>query len=285
MDVITRAVTEKLAAEWSTALIVENKTGAYGLIGTELVARSKPDGYTWLIGTLSTPMSSSLYRKSWNAVDEFAGVAMLARSPLIAVVPANLPARTVKEFVALARSQPGKLNYLNPSLGSASHLNTEILKSKEHLALVSVPYNGQPPGMVDLISGQLQFALLAPQVAAPQIKAGKLKAIAVAFPRRLTDFPEIPTFAEAGYPEANVVASYSILMPKRTPREVIAKTSAAVQKALSDPDVRKRIEGAGAEVSGPSTPEQVDAFLKAETARWNAFFAEHPMSAGDTLAK
>ena len=139
--------------------------------------------------------------------------------------------------------------------------------------------------MVDLLSGQLQFALLAPQVAAPQIKAGKLKAIAVAFPRRLADFPEIPTFAEAGYSEANVVASYSILMPKRTPREVIVKISAAVQKALSDPDVRKRIEGAGAEVSGPSTPEQVDAFLKAETARWNAFFAEHPMSAGDTLAK
>lgn len=280
VDVITRSVTEKLAADWQSPIIVESKPGAYGLIGTEFVARSVPDGYTWFIGTLSTPMSSSLYKKPWSAADEFAGVAMIGSSAVIAVVPALLPVNSMMEFVELARTRPGKLNYLNPSIGSASHLNVELIKLKENVNVVSVPYNGQPPGVPDLLTGRLHFALLAPQVAGPQIKSGKLKALAVAFPNRLRDFPDVPTLAEAGYPEANVVASYSILVPKQTPRDVVAKVSADVHQALADPAVRKRIEAAGADVAPPSTPEQVDAFLKAETARWSEFFKQNKMGPG-----
>ena len=203
---------------------------------------------------------------------------MIGNSAVIAVVPAALPVNSMSDFVELARKQPGKLDHLNPSIGSASHLNIELIKLKHGVNVVSVPYNGQPPGVTDLMSGRLHFALLAPQVAMPHIKTGKLKALAVAFPTRLRELPDVPTLAEAGYPEANVVASYSILVPKQTPRDIVAKMSADIQLALADRAVKKRIEAAGAEVSPPSTPEQVDAFLKAETVRWAEFFAQNKMS-------
>ena len=278
VDAVTRAVTTRLSSDWGTPIIVENKPGAEGSIGSTFVAQSAPDGYTWLIGTLTTTTAPSLTHVSWNPVSDFSGVAMLAASALIAVVPASLPASSLKDFVALAKREPGKLNYLNSAIGSATHLNTELLKRKEHIDLVSVLYAGQPPGVPDLVSGRLQFALLQIQVAAPLIKAGKVKPLAVSFPKRISDFPSVPTFAEAGFPEANVIASDYIVVPKHTPRNVVATIAAAVQKTLLDPDVRRRIETAGAVVSAPTTPEQVDAFLKADTARWGQFFKENKVN-------
>ena len=277
IDVVTRALTERLAGMWTQPVLIENKTGAYGLIGTEHVIQSAPDGYTWLIATMGTPMSASLYKRKWIAADELAGVAMVASSALVAVVPASSPATTMKEFVELARSQPGKLNYLNPSLGSATHLNTELLKLREKVDITSVLYNGQPPGIVDLIAGQLGFGLLAPQVIGPHIKSGKLRPLAVAFPTRLSDYSNVPTMAEAGYPEVTVVASYSVLVPKRTPKNVISSFNADIQRALADPETRRRIESAGAIVAGPSSPAQVDAFLRSETQRWDRFFRDVPI--------
>jgi len=278
VDVATRAMTVKLAAMWSQPVVVDNKPGAYGLIGTEQVIRGAPDGYTWLIGTLGTPMSASLYKRKWVTADELVGVAMIANSAVIAVVPSALPITTMKEFVALARSQPGKLNYLNPSIGSASHLNTELIKLREQLNITAVMYNGQPPGVIDLIGGQLHFGLLAPQVAAPFIKAGKLRPLAVVFPNRLREFPEVPTMTESGFPYANVVAAYTVLVPKQTPKDVIERLSVDIQKALADPDVRNRIENAGATIAGPMSPDQVDAFMRAETQRWDNFFRETRIS-------
>lgn len=278
VDVVVRAVTEKLASDTGTPFIVDNKPGAYGLIGAEQVIQSLPDGKTWLIGTLGTPMSASLYKRKWIAADELAGVAMVANSPLIGVVPVTLPASNFKEFIALARSQPGKLNYLNPSIGSASHLNTELIKKREGVSITSVLYNGQPPGVMDLLAGQTHFGLLAPQVAAPHIRTGKLRAIGVAFPSRLREFPNVPTLAEEGYQDAQVVASYTVLVPKKTPKDLIARFNAQIQKALGDEEVRRRIDAAGAVVAGSSTPEQVDAFLRAETLRWDSFFRETNIS-------
>ena len=250
----------------------------YGLIGTEQVIQSAPDGHTWLIGTLGTPMSASLYKRRWVAADELAGVAMIGSSAVIAVVPSALPVTTLKEFVAMARSQPGTLNYLNPSIGSASHLNTELIKLREQLNITGVMYNGQPPGVVDLLSGRLHFGLLAPQVAAPHIKTGKLRPLAIAFPNRLREYADVPTMTEAGYPDANVVAAYPVLVPRQTPKDVIARFSADIQQALTDPEVRRRIEAAGATVAGPMTPEQVDGFMRAETQRWDRFFRETRIS-------
>jgi len=277
IDVVTRAMTDKLGTMWPQSVMVENKPGAYGLIGTEQVMQSAPDGHTWLIATMGTPMSASLYKRKWIAADEFAGVAILGRSALLAVVPASLPANTLGEFIALARSQPGKFNYLNPSLGSATHLNTELIKLSQRISMTSVMYNGQPPGVIDLVSGQLHFAMIAPQVAGPHIKSGKLRALAVAFPSRLKDYPDVPTMAEAGYADASVVAAYSVLVPKRTPRDVIARFNADINTALADAEVKRRIEAAGAIAAGPSTPEQVDAFMRSETQRWDRFFREVPI--------
>ena len=274
VDVVVRALADKLAADAGAPVIVENKAGAYGLIGTEHVIQSPPDGRTWLIGTLGTPMSASLYKRKWVAADELAGVAMVAHSPLIAVVPASLPAANLKEFIALARSQPGKFNYLNPSMGSASHLNTELIKQRAGVSITSVLYNGQPPGVVDLLAGQTHFGLLAPQIAVPHIRSGKLRGIAVAFPDRLRDFPELPTLVEEGYAEALAVAAYSVLVPKKTPKEVIARWNTDILRALADPETRRRIEAAGAVVADPSTPAQVDTFIRAETVRWERFFRE-----------
>ena len=278
VDAVARAMAEKLAALWSQPVLVENKPGAYGLIGTEQVIQSTPDGHTWLIGTLGTPMSASLYKRKWIAADELAGVAMIGNLALIAVVPSALPVTTLKEFVAMARSQPGKLNYLNPSIGSASHLNIELIKLREQLDLTSVLYSGQPPGMVDLLTGRLHFGLLAPQVVAPHIKAGKLRPLAVAFPNRLREFADVPTMAEAGYPEADAVVVYTVLVPRQTPKSVVAKLSADIQQALTDPEVRRRIEVAGITLAGPTAPEQVDAFMRAETQRWDRFFRETRIS-------
>ena len=278
VDVMSRAMAEKLAAKWSHPVIVENKQGAYGLIGTEQVIQSKPDGHTWLIGTLGTPMSASLYKRKWVAADELAGVAMIGSLALIAVVPSALPVTTLKDFVAMARSQPGKLNYLNPSIGSASHLNVELIKLREQLDVTGVLYNGQPPGMVDLLTGRLQFGLLAPHVVAPHIKSGKLRPLAVAFPNRLRDFPELPTLAEAGYPEADAVVVYTVLVPKHTPKDLIARLSADIQWSLTDPDLRHRIEDTGITVAGPTSPEQVDAFMRSETQRWDRFFRKARIS-------
>jgi tripartite-type tricarboxylate transporter receptor subunit TctC len=274
VDVVIRALADKLSKDLGTPIIVENKTGAYGLIGAEQVINSAPDGRTWLIGTLGTPMSANLYKRKWVAADELAGVSMVANSPLIAVVPSSVPATDIKQFIELLKSQPGKFNYLNPSIGSASHLNVELIKLRSGVSITSVLYNGQPPGMADLIAGQTHFGLLAPYVVAPHIRSGKLRAIAVAFNERLHDFPDVQTLAEAGYPEADAVASYSVLVPKRTPREVISRFNADIGRALSDPETRKRIEGTGAVVAPPSTPEMVDAFIRSETLRWDKFFRE-----------
>ena len=274
VDVVIRALADKLASDTGTPVIVDNKTGAYGLIGAEQVIQSAPDGRTWLIGTLGTPMSASLYKRKWVAADELAGVAMVAYSPLIAVVPSTVAATDMKQFIALARSQPGKFNYLNPSIGSASHLNTELIKLRSSVSITSVLYNGQPPGVVDLLAGQTHFGLLAPQVAAPHIRSGKLRALAVAFTERLREFPEVPTLAEAGYPEADAVAAYTVLVPKRTPKDVILRFNADIGRALANPETRRRIEGTGALVAGPSTPEQVDAFMRSETRRWDRFFRQ-----------
>lgn len=278
VDVMSRTIAEKLATKWSQPVLVENKVGAYGLIGTEQVIHSRPDGQMWLIGTLGTPMSASLYKRKWIAAEELAGVAMIGSLALIAVVPSTLPVKTLKEFVALARSQPSQLNYLNPSIGSASHLNIELIKLRDKIDVTGVLYNGQPPGMVDLLSGRLHFGLLAPHVVEPHIRTGKLRPLAIAFPNRVREFPDLPTMAEAGYPEADAVVVYTVLVPKQTPRDLIAKMSADIQQALTDPDVRRRIEAAGITLAGPTTPEQVDAFMRAETQRWDRFFRETRIS-------
>lgn len=272
VDVITRTVTTSAAVDFGTAVEVDNDVGADGAIGTESVADSAPDGYTWLIGTLTTLTAPYVIKGiSIDALERFSGVAMLASSSLVAVVPAKLPVSSLKEFVAWGKAQ-GTLRYLNPGKGSASYLNTEILKEREHLNLEAVDYNGQPIGIPDLVLGHLQFGLIAPALAHVLVEEARLKPLAVAFPRRVRQFPNVPTFSEAGFPEIDVVASFYVLVPKRTPAQVIGRISSAIEAALADSGVRSKIEASGAAVLAAMTPHEVEASLVADNQRWNRFF-------------
>lgn len=269
VEIIGRPVVEKIAANWGSPVLLEAKPGANGSIGTEQVAKSAPDGYTWLLATLNHTVNPSLLKNlPWHPTGDFAGVAMIATVPALAVVPAALPASTLAEFVALVKSQPGKLNYLMPGTGTSMHLNTELLKQTAGLDLVAVPYKGLPPAIPDLLAGAVSFGMLSEPLAAPHIKSGKLKALAVGAARRSKLFPDVPTFAEAGYADAQVVAWYAFVVPAKTPRDIIERISQETQKALADPEVQKRLESAGAQVAARSAPQEVDAFLRAETVRW-----------------
>jgi tripartite-type tricarboxylate transporter receptor subunit TctC len=272
VEIIARAVLEKVAANWNNPVIVEAKPGANGSIGTDAVAKSAADGHTWLLATLSHTTNPSLQKNvPWHPTNDFAGAAMLATVPALAVVPASLPAKSLKEFVALAKSQPGKLNYLMPGTGTSMHLNSELLKLTAGIDLVAVPYKGLPPAVPDLLSGALSFGLLSLPLAAPHVKAGKLRALAIASPTRSAQFPDVPTFAEAGFPDAQVVSWFAILLPAKTPRAIVAHVNQELDKALRDPEVVRRLENAGANVAAPMKAEEIDTMLKQEVARWAKF--------------
>jgi len=269
VEIIGRPVVEKIAQNWGSPIVLEAKPGANASIGTEQVARSAPDGYTWLLATLNHTVNPSLSKNlPWHPTNDFAGVSMIASVPALAVVPANVPAATLKDFVALVKAQPGKLNYLMPGTGTSMHLNTELLKVTAGLDLVPVPYKGLPTGIPDLLAGSLAFSMVSIPLAAPHIASGKLKPLAIGATKRSARFPDVPTFVEAGFADAQVVAWYAFLVPAKTPREIVDRISQETQKALADPEVQKRLEAAGADVAGRSAPAEVDAFLKSETARW-----------------
>lgn len=269
VEIIGRPVVERIAQNWGSPIVLEAKPGANASIGTELVAKSAPDGYTWLLATLNHTVNPNLVKNlPWHPTNDFAGVAMIAAVPALAVVPASVPVKTLAEFVALVKAQPGKLNYLMPGIGSSMHLNTELLKQTAGLDLVPVPYKGLPVGIPDLLAGRVSFSMVSFPLAAPHIASGKLRALAIGAAKRSARFPDVPTFVEAGFAEAQVVAWYAFVVPAKTPRDVVERISQETQKALADPEVRKRLEAAGADVAAPSTPGEVDAFLRTETARW-----------------
>jgi len=270
VELIGRAVTETVATNWGQPILVEAKPGANGSIGTDSVAKSAPDGYTWVLATLSHTTNPSLSKSlPWHPINDFAGAAMLADVPALAVVPATLPASSMKEFVALAKSQPGRLNYMVPGSGTSMHLNSELLKLEAGIEMTGIPYKGLPPAIPDLLSGQLAFGFLSQPLAAPHIKAGKLRALAIVAPKRSKEFPDVPTMAEAGYHNAQVVSWFAILLPAKTPRDIVLRINQEVVRALASPEVIKRLEGAGASVAAPMKPEEIDTWLKTETARWS----------------
>lgn len=280
VEIIARAVVDKVAANWNNPILVEARPGANGSIGTDGVAKSAPDGHTWLLATLSHTTNPSLQKDvPWHPTRDFAGAAMLATVPALAVVPASLPANSLLEFVALAKNHPGKYNYLMPGTGTSMHLNSEALKLAAGIDVVAVPYKGLPPAVPDLLSGTLSFGLLSIPLAAPHIKAGKLRALAIASPERSAQFPEVPTFAEAGFPDAQVVSWFAILLPAKTPGEIVARVNQEIGKALRDPDVVRRLENAGANVAAPLSAQEVDAMLKREVARWAQFVRDAKIQA------
>lgn len=269
VDLLGRAVTEKIAAGWGEPILVEVKPGASSNIGTDFVAKSAPDGYTWLMTGPAILSNPSIYGNlPWDPLRDFQGVGVAVWNLNVAVIPASLPVNTLAEFVAYAKARPGELNFGNPGTGSSNHLSTELFQQVAGIKMVNVGYKGQPPAIPDLINGRLQFKIVALGLATPHIKSGKLKALAVFSPERLKQLPDVPTVAEAGYPEAGLVPWYGIYVPKGTPKELVAQINAEINKSLSSPEVQARIEKLGSLPGPAKSPDEIQAMMKSDSERW-----------------
>ena len=269
LDATGRAIAQKLTEAWGQSVIVENKPGAGGNIGADYVAKSAPDGYTVVMGALSThAVNPSLYPKMpFDAQRDFAPITLVAITPNVLVVNPSLPVHSVKELIAYAKANPGKLSFGSGSIGSAGHLAGELFKVDAGVDMVHVPYKGAAPAMQGLLAGdtQLMFDNLASAMS--QVKAGKLRALAVTSAERSKLVSDLPTMAEAGVPGFDISTWYGLLAPAGTPPDVIAKWNADVTKILSAPEMRERLATQGAEAA-PDSPADFAKFIASELVKY-----------------
>jgi tripartite-type tricarboxylate transporter receptor subunit TctC len=269
VDLMARTLNEKLAAGLGQPVLVEARPGANGSIGTEAVAKSDPDGHTLVLATLSHVTTPALAKTPWHPTRDFTGVAVMGHVANVVVVHPELPPKTLREFIEYARARPGKINYINAGSGASQTMSTELLKRNAGIDMVGIGYKGFPPAIPDILSGQVQFSFMPFGVAAAHIRGGKLRALAVASPARSRLFPDVPTMAEAGYAESQVVSWYAFLVPAATPKAAVARLNAEFAGALADPEVIARIEKIGGEPLPAGRPEVVDAMLAREFERWS----------------
>jgi tripartite-type tricarboxylate transporter receptor subunit TctC len=268
-DVVARAIGAKLTAEWGQQIVIDNRAGAGGVIGTELAAKAVPDGYTLLFGTsagltINPALSNKL---PYDAVKDFAPVSLLVLNPQLLVVNIAVPANSVKELIALAKARPGQLNYASVGQGSPNHLGMELLKALAGIEMMHVPYKGTGPALTDLLGGQIQLMFNSMPSVLPLVAGGKLKALAVGSARRCAAIPDIPTVAEAGVAGFENVTWYGMFAPARTPHEIIVKLNKLVVRILAEPEMAQRLVSQGAEPRS-STPEELTRFMHVESERW-----------------
>lgn len=268
-DILARAVGQKMGEAWGQPVIVDNRPGAAGNIGTELAARSIADGHSLLMGTAGTHgINVSLYRKlGWHPVKDFAPVSLVAMVPNIMVVNMSLPVKSVRDFVAYAKTNAGKLSYGSPGNGSTAHLSVELFKSMTGISMVHIPYKGSAGVLTDVMAGQIAVTIDNMPPYLPQVRAGKIRVLAVSTGKRSSAMPDLPTIAEAGVAGYESGAWFGLLAPVGTPKAVVSKLSAETARILKLPDVSKRISELGAEPVG-STPEQFAELIKTEIAKW-----------------
>jgi tripartite-type tricarboxylate transporter receptor subunit TctC len=267
VDVVARVVTDKLGTLWNQAVIVEARPGANSNIGTDAVAKAPADGYTWLItGPALTANPYLGTNATWDPKRDFTGLGVAAWSASAIVVPANSPANTLKEFVALAKAKP--LNYGNPGTGSSIHLSTELFKQVAGIQLQAVGYKGQPQIITDLLGGQLDVAFAATGLISQHVQGGKLKALGVIGRERLKQLPTVPTLIEAGYAEAGVMAWYAFFTRAGAPKEVLDKINTDIGRVLAMADVREKMEKLGAEAAQPMSLAEMTRLVAGDTDRW-----------------
>jgi tripartite-type tricarboxylate transporter receptor subunit TctC len=268
-DILARAVAQKMTENWGQSVIVENRPGANGNIGTELAARATPDGYTITMGTAGThSINNTLYPKlTWHAVRDFEPISLVAVVPNLLVVTNALPVKSVKDLIAYAKANPGKLTFGSPGVGATAHLSMELFKTLTGSNMVHVPYKGSAGVLADVTGGQIQLAMDNIPVYLPQAKAGKIRALAVSSPQRTAAAPDIPTVAEAGVPGFEALSWFGLNAPARTPRAIVAKLATETQRILKLPDVRERIVGLGAQPVG-GTSGEYGAFIQSEIVKW-----------------
>ncbi len=267
-DAIARVVGSKLTERLGQQFVIDNRGGAGGIIGTELVARALPDGYTLLMGFIaSLAMNPALVRTPYDTNRDFAPVSLVASAQYVLTIHPSVPARSLKELVVYAKANPGKLNYASAGNGTPVHLAAELFKSVAGVNLTHIPYKGGGPAAAAVLSGESQVLFGSVTATMPQIKAGKLIALAVTGPARLPDAPDLETIAQLGYPGFEVTSWYGVLGPARMPANVTAKLNAAILSALRAPDAREQMARQGLEPLG-STPAEFASHLKRETAKW-----------------
>ena len=274
-DFVTRLFSQKLGESWSQQVVVDNRPGAAAIIGSDIVAKSTPDGYTLLMGTSSHNVNPSLYRKlPYDTVRDFAPVTLIAQVPTVMSVHPSLAVGNVKDLVAMAKAKPGQLSYASFGFGGSSHLAGELLKATAGVNIVHVPYKGAGDAMSNLLAGQVQIMFSSPASVVPMFKAGKLKGLAVTGTKRPAAAPEIPTFAESGLPAVEVSEWYGVLVPAGTPQPVIAKLNAEIIRILRTPEVSERMASAQFADAVGSTPAQFSEFINTEIARWKKVITE-----------
>jgi tripartite-type tricarboxylate transporter receptor subunit TctC len=242
VDMVARAVTEQVGRDLKATVVVEARPGGNSNIGTAAVARSDPDGYTWLVTGPAALVNPGLYKDAgWDAMKDLKCVGLAVWTQSVAVVSPSLPAKTIGEFVALARSKPGQLNFGNPGTGSSIDLSAQKLFQAADIKLTNVGYKGQPQALVDLMTNLMHFEIVSMALALQHIKQGAIKPLAVLTHSRVADLPDVPTIAEAGYPEAAYVPWYGIYVTSGTPNALVEKINAAINKALENPDVQRQL--------------------------------------------
>ena len=268
-DILARAVAAKLSVAWGQQVVVDNRAGAAGIIGTETAAKAAPDGYTLLMGAIgANGINPGLYPNlPYDSRKDFAPVTMVASAPLLVVLHPSVPLSSTKELIAFAKSQPGKVNFASAGSGNATHLAGELFKTMASVDLTHVPYKGATPAETDLIGGQVQLMFSSILSALPHVKAGRMKAVAVTSLRRSSLAPELPTVAESGLPGYEMNPWYGVFVPAGTPRPIIDKINRDIVRVLQLPDVKERFATLGAEPVG-NTPEQFGAFVDAEITKW-----------------
>jgi len=273
-DTVARFVAQKLGQAMNATIIVDNRTGAGGAIGAAEAARAEPDGYTLLfVAGPFTTVAAASKNAGYDPVKQFVPAASIATTPLVFVVNPSVPADSMREFIALAKREPGKLNYGSAGTGSINHLALELLNARTGIDIVHVPYKGIAPATLDLISGQIQAMTGTVSATLPFIAEKKVKALAVTGTRRAPLLPNVPSWQEAGVANADVINYWGIVAPAGTPREIITKLNAEVNHVLAQPEVKERLDREGAEiVSGP--PERLGAIIETDLASWKKLIAD-----------
>ena len=267
-DTVARAVGQKLTELWGQQIVVDNRGGAGGIIGTEIAARSAPDGYTLLFGTSSGLVINPLLRTNlpYDPVKDFLPVSLLAVNPTLLVVNSSVPVSSVKELIALGRAKPGQLNYATVGQGSPIHLAMELFKSMTGANFVHVPYKGSGPAVTDLVAGHVQLMFNSMPPVLPHVRTGKLKGLAVGSAQRARAVPDIPTVAEAGVPGFEATTWFGMFAPAGTPGNIVNEINAGIRKVLGDPEMARRLVSQGAE-SRSSTPGELAKFMRMESER------------------
>ena len=267
-DTLARVLQPRLTEALGQPIVIENRPGAGGNIAAETVAKSAPDGYTFLVASEAIATNEYLYGKlSYDPYKDLAPVAKLADYPMALIANPSVPAGNVKELLALAKAKPGSLSYGSAGIGTSGHLAGELLSSVEGIDIVHVPYKGGAPALADLVAGRIQVMFLSVSLSAPQAKQGRIKVLAMTGEKRSDKLPGVPTTAEQGFPEVQALLFSSLLAPGGTPAAVIRRMNAEVVKALRAPDVEKQLDELGA-VPAPSSPEQFAVILKRDGEAW-----------------